>query len=143
MGLPVEPPREKEGGMMFGFGRRKTMGAVLCPEHGKVPLTKKVYYAQLDAPGIGWACPRCGAVAEWLDEQRVRGRALVALNEDGKVVAITMGHWVEPTLTPEQYTRWYHMAGAVRALWVTLTVDRDSSRPHSSESGTVPREPEG
>lgn len=51
---------------------------------GSQPLTKAQYDAQMSKPNRLWACPRCGAVADYDDEK----------SEE------LQGHyWVEPALT--------------------------------------------
>jgi hypothetical protein len=41
---------------------------VLCPNHGKVALTKEQYIAQMSAPDRLWICPHCGELAPWDDD---------------------------------------------------------------------------
>ena len=47
---------------------KATPWAVLCPTHGRVFLTKLHYDKQLSEVDARWSCPRCGALAEWDDD---------------------------------------------------------------------------
>jgi hypothetical protein len=44
-----------------------TPWAVICPEHGKVYLTKENYNRQMRASDSTWRCP-AGCHAEWDDD---------------------------------------------------------------------------
>jgi hypothetical protein len=47
---------------------KATPWAVLCPTHGQVFLTKLQYDKQISEVDARWSCPRCGALAEWDDD---------------------------------------------------------------------------
>src|SRR5262245_28238442 len=74
---------EEEGVSIYEESASPTRWAVLCPEHGRVYLTRVAYTAQLSNANARWKCPHwvadeaamdmnsigpCGAVSEFDDE---------------------------------------------------------------------------
>jgi hypothetical protein len=45
-----------------------TPWAVICPRHGQVFMNADGYFRQMDFTDSKWICPKCGANAEWDDE---------------------------------------------------------------------------
>lgn len=50
------------------MSQEPTAWAVICGEHGQVFLTREEYDRQMDSPSALWACPECGEVAQWDDD---------------------------------------------------------------------------
>jgi hypothetical protein len=48
-----------------------TFGAVNCPTHGLVSITEDYYDDQMFLDDELWACPQCGATAEWVDQENM------------------------------------------------------------------------
>lgn len=42
--------------------------AVYCSHHGDINLTEVEYRRQMSRPDSRWACPICGDIAHWNDE---------------------------------------------------------------------------
>lgn len=48
--------------------QERTPYAVICPEHGQKFMTHDEYMRQMCAPDSRWACPDCGRVSQFDDD---------------------------------------------------------------------------